>query len=83
MEVVHFQYLKCGSYENMKKMQLDIGSEPTLWLAHVISIFLDILSRATTYFLRYELFSSLIFGPVQTYRLQTESNTYEQNAQVG
>ncbi len=37
-------------------------------------------------FMRYEVFSSLLFGPVQTGRLQTESDAYEptvHNAKVG
>ncbi len=75
--------LKDTSYawsENGVKMQLDVGSEPTLRIAYVTCINLDFGKVYTL-----KLLSSLIFGPVHMDG-RTESDAYEptvQNAQVG
>ncbi len=45
---------KCRSWKKYLKMQLDVGSEPTLWFAHVTCIFLDrtyLKSHMRTYIL--------------------------------
>ena len=70
-------------------MQLDVGSEPTLRFAYTTCINLFFGKATHGHVLRYELLSSLIFGPVRTDRQtdgQTESDAYEptvQSAQVG
>ncbi len=76
----------------MKKMQLDVGNEPYLWqqksTANVTNV-VKFQGPICKTFQRYELLSSLIFGPVHTdgrTDRQTESDTYEptvQNAEVG
>ncbi len=55
-------------YDQVSKMQLDVGSEPTLWVAYL-------RYENVLYFLRYELFSSLEFWSSDIRR--TESDAYE------
>ncbi len=98
MIVIAYTSLWLKYIKFFNKMQLDVGNEPTWWFAHVASVILDMklvkfwnkflfslngFIYWLWYFPRYELFSSLIFGPVQTteYR-QTDSDAYEPTVQI-
>ncbi len=64
-----------------KKMQLDVGMEPTFRFEHMICICKEMGIVKFEYFKRYELLSSLIFVTDRQTDRQTESDAYEPTVQ--